>query len=44
MRVALADPLRRQEAFAPPSGAVGRAVVKRAAVTLPHKPVAVEAH
>lgn len=44
MRVALADPLRRQEAFAPPPGAVGRAVVKRAAVTLPHKPVVVEAH
>ena len=44
MRVALADPSRRQEAFTPPPGAVGRAVVKRAAVALPHKPVAVEAH
>ena len=44
MRVALADPSRRQEAFTPPPGAVGRAVVKRAAVALPHKPEPVEAH
>jgi penicillin-binding protein 1A len=44
MRVALADPSRRQEAFALPPGAVGRAVVKRAAVALPHKPIAAEAH
>jgi len=43
MRVALADPARRQEAFAPPPGAVGRAAVKRASVALPHKPVAAEA-
>jgi penicillin-binding protein 1A len=44
MRVALADPSRRQEAFTPPPGAVGRAVVKRAAVALPRKPEPVEAH
>jgi penicillin-binding protein 1A len=44
MRVALADPARRQEAFALPPGAVGRAVVKRAAVALPHKADAAEAH
>lgn len=43
MRVALADPARRQEAFAPPPGAVGRAAVKRASVALPHKPAAAEA-
>ena len=44
MRVALAEPSRRQEAFTPPPGAVGRAVVKRAAVALPRKPEPVEAH
>jgi penicillin-binding protein 1A len=44
MRVALADPSRRQEAFTPPPGTVGRAVVKRAAVALPRKPEPVEAH
>lgn len=44
MRVALADPARRQEAFAPPPGALGRASVKRAAVALPRKPEPVEAH
>jgi penicillin-binding protein 1A len=35
MRVALADPARKQEAFLPLPGAGGKAVLKSAAVTLP---------
>lgn len=43
MRVALANPALKQEAFAPPAGANKKTAI-RAAVALPHKPDAPEAH
>ena len=43
MRVALADPALKQEAFLPPPGAGSKASVKRAAMALPHKPASLEA-